>query len=102
MSIVRYERGKLPKTTKADIAELKALAEMPDSEIDYSDLPPLDDEFFRNAIPNPFYKPIKQAKTLRIDKDVLNWFMRKGKGYQAKINQALRDTMLRELQQGVN
>jgi len=99
MSIVRYERGKLPPMTKADEAELKALAEMPDSEIDYSDLPPLDDAFFKNAVPNPFYKPIKKAKTLRIDADVLNWFMQKGKGYQSKINAALRDTMIRELQQ---
>jgi len=102
MSIVRYERGKLPKTTKADIAELKALAAMPDSEIDYSDLPPLDESFFKNAIPNPFYKPIKEAKTLRIDKDVLNWFMRKGKGYQTKINEALREAMMRELQHQAN
>jgi len=87
-----------PPLTKRQKAELKALAEMPDSEIDFSDIPPLDDSFFKNAIRNPYYKPTKTSKTLRIDSDVLEWFKRKGKGYQTKINAALRDAMIRELQ----
>ncbi|MCB1777016.1 MAG: hypothetical protein KDI50_06245 [Candidatus Competibacteraceae bacterium] len=50
-------------------AELKALFEMLDSEIDYSDIPPLDDAFWKKAVRNPFYKPTKTATTVRVDSD---------------------------------
>jgi len=52
-------------------------------------------------VPNPFYKPTKTAKTLRIDSDVLAWFMQTGKGYQSRINAILRDAMLRSREQKV-
>lgn len=42
MSTVRYKQDELPQMTEERKAELKALAERPDSEIDYSDIPPLD------------------------------------------------------------
>jgi len=92
----------LPPLTAEELAELKALEEMPDSEIDFSDIPRLDENFLKNAVRNPFYKPIKTSKTLRIDSDVLNWFMKKGKGYQTRINTILREAMLKELSQGVS
>jgi uncharacterized protein (DUF4415 family) len=37
-----------------------------------------------------FYKPIKKPVTLRLDADVLAWFKKKGRGYQTRINRALR------------
>jgi hypothetical protein len=51
----------LPPLTDAQKAELKALAEMPESEIDHSDIPPLDDDFWKNAVSNPLYKPVNQT-----------------------------------------
>ena len=39
------------------------------------------------------YKPIKKSVTLRLDADVLAWFKRKGRGYQTRINKALRELM---------
>ena len=42
---------------------------MLDSEIDYSDIPPLDDAFWKKAVRNPFYKPTKTATTVRVDSD---------------------------------
>jgi len=39
------------------------------------------------------YRPIKQPVTLRLDADVLMWFKAKGRGYQTRINQALRSVM---------
>ncbi len=36
------------------------------------------------------YKPIKKPVTLRLDADVLAWFMQGGRGYQTRINRALR------------
>jgi uncharacterized protein (DUF4415 family) len=39
------------------------------------------------------YKPIKRPVTLRLDADVLAWFMKGGRGYQTRINRALRKLM---------
>lgn len=97
--IVRYEvdLNNLPPLTEERQAELKALAEMPDSEIDYSDIPPLDESFWKNAVRNPFYKPTKTSTTVRVDADVLAWLKSQGKGYQTRINAILREAMLRSL-----
>ncbi len=39
------------------------------------------------------YKPIKKPVTLRLDADVLAWFKKQGRGYQTRINRALRRVM---------
>ena len=88
--------GNLPKLTKQQKAELEALAKMSDASIDYSDIPPLSDEFWQKAARNPFYKPKKQSTTVRVDSDVLLWLKSKGKGYQTRINKILREAMLKE------
>ena len=95
MSMVRYKQSELPPLTKKREEELKALAKRPDSEIDYSDIPALDDTFWANAVPNPFYKPIKTHASVRIDADVLAWLKGQGKGYQTRMNAILREAMLR-------
>ena len=97
--IVRYEVdiNNLPPLTEERKAELKALAEMPDSEIDFSDIPPLDEAFWKNAVRNPFYKPTKTSTTVRVDADVLAWLKSQGQGYQTRINAILREAMLRSL-----
>ena len=98
---VRYEidLNKLPSLTDEQKAELKALSEMPEGEIDYSDAAPLDDVFWKNAVRNPFYKPTKTSTTVRVDSDVLVWLKSQGKGYQTKINAILRQAMIRSLDQ---
>lgn len=88
---------KLPSSTPAQRAELNALAAMPDSEIDFSDIPPLDDSFWKNAVRNPFYKPTKTSTTVRVDSDVLVWLKVQGKGYQTRMNEILREAMIRSL-----
>jgi len=40
------------------------------------------------------YRPIKKPVTLRVDADVLAWFRKPGRGYQTRINRALRKVML--------
>ena len=40
-----------------------------------------------------YYKPRKQPVTLRIDADILAFFRRGGRGYQTRINRALRKVM---------
>jgi uncharacterized protein (DUF4415 family) len=42
------------------------------------------------------YRPIKKAVTLRLDADVLAWFKKPGRGYQTRINRALRSLMMEE------
>ena len=83
-----------PALTDAQRAELKALQAMPDDQIDYSDIPPTPERFWTSARRNPYYRPVKQQLTLRLDADVIAWFKRQtpdGRGYQRCINQALRE-----------
>jgi uncharacterized protein (DUF4415 family) len=96
---VRYEYDLTtpPPLTAEQYAELKALAEIPDESINYSDIPPLDDDFWKNAEQNPFYKPTKTSTTVRVDSDVLAWLKSQGKGYQTRINAILREAMIRSL-----
>jgi uncharacterized protein (DUF4415 family) len=61
-----------------------------------SDIPELSERFWQNAIRNPFYRPVKQQLTLRLDADVIAWLRRQGKGYQTRANALLRDAMLEE------
>jgi predicted XRE-type DNA-binding protein/uncharacterized protein (DUF4415 family) len=82
------------KLTNKQCKELKALAELPDDEIDFSDIPQLTDAFFANAVRNPFYKPTKQPVTIRLDSDVVAWFKAKSGKYQSNINTTLREAML--------
>jgi uncharacterized protein (DUF4415 family) len=86
-----------PVLTKKQKAELAVLAARPDSEIDFSDIPPLTEEFWKNAARGKFYKPIKTSTTVRIDSDVLAWLRAQGKGYQSRINAILRRKMLESL-----
>lgn len=37
--------------------------------------------------------PEKKSVTIRLDADVLEWFKKQGKGYQARINKLLRSYM---------
>lgn len=79
--------------------ELAKLAKMPDSAIDFSDLPELTEDFWRNAVPNPFYRPVKKQITLRIDADILAWLCQQGaEGYQSRLNALLRGVMLRDIE----
>ena len=75
--------------------ELNQLATRPDEEIDLSDIPELDETFFREAEWQP---PVKKPITIRLDADVLEWFRSLGPGYQTRINRLLRRYM--ETQQG--
>ncbi len=67
---------------------------MPDDKIDYSDIPPLTDGFWKHAVRNPFYRPVKLQLTVRLDADVVAWLREQGKGYQTRINALLRAAMV--------
>lgn len=71
---------------------LKRLDAMEDEAIDYSDVPPLSPEMFAQALVQKGLKPVsgKTQVTLRLDKDVLEWFRHQGEGYQTRINAILK------------
>ena len=100
--IVKFQidPANLPPLTRQQKAELAALAAMPDKQIDTSDIAPLTEAFWKTATRNPLYRPIKQATTVRIDADVLQWLKSNGKGYQTRINTILRDAMLNQHEAG--
>lgn len=76
-----------PPLSEEQQAEIDALAAKPDSEIDYSDIPPVEGL-------ERFYRPVKEMTTIRLDADVLAWLRSEGKGYQTRINSILRREML--------
>ncbi len=84
-----------PVLTKQQKAELETLKAMPDEAIDYSDIPEITEEAWVDAKPvaGRFYRPIKKQVTVRIDADVLAWLKADGKGYQTRLNDALRKAM---------
>ena len=54
------------------------------------------DQIARMKPAHPEYwrvEPVKVSLSIKIDADVLSWFKSKGKGYQTRINNALRDVM---------
>lgn len=77
-------------------AELKALANQSDDDIDYSDIPATDDAQWAEAVRGEFYRPLKTQASVRIDADVMEWLKRPGKGYQTRLNAILREAMLRD------
>ena len=67
---------------------LEEIQNIPDSAIDTSDIPELDDDFWQTAkmsVPIP-----KKSISIRLDSDILDWFKGQGKGYQSMINNVLR------------
>ncbi|MGH8584725.1 MAG: BrnA antitoxin family protein [Gammaproteobacteria bacterium] len=76
--------------SKRRLKEIKAI---PDEDINYSDIPELGDNFFRQAeVWMPPEKP-KAQLTVRFDADIVDWFRKQGHGYQTRMNAVLRAYM---------
>ncbi|MBU7584587.1 MAG: BrnA antitoxin family protein [Nostoc sp. TH1S01] len=75
----------LSSTSRTNWAALEA---MDDEGIDYSDIPPLTEEFFEKAT---LRIPATQAQQLvQIEPDVLKWFQAQDGEYKTLINSILR------------
>jgi uncharacterized protein (DUF4415 family) len=85
-----FRRSLTPRVKR----ELAALAALPNDQIDTSDIPELPPEAWKDAIRGRFYRPVKQAVSMRLDADVVAWLKKRGKGYQTRVNSILRQTML--------
>ena len=66
---------------------LQELAAKKDEDIDFSDIPELDETFWKNArLVEPDHT---QSVTLRVKKSVLETYKATGKGYQTRMNAVL-------------
>ena len=77
-------------------AELKAVEDLPDDQIEAANLPEIFD--WSKAQRGILYRPVKQQITLRLDADIVTWFRTHaegGRGYQTDINRALREHVQR-------
>ena len=65
---------------------------MREADIDLSDSPEISPRRFARAIVRKGLKPVlrKTQLTLRVDPEVLEWFRRRGRGYQTRINAILK------------
>ena len=82
-----------------DEERIKKLKKMQDADIDVSDMPALTQEQLARFVPakllnRSLYRPVKVPVKINYDADVLEWFRSFGKGYQTRMNSALREYML--------
>ena len=85
MKVVYRREPGTPLTAKQK-KEIAALAAMSDREIDTLDIPELPAGAWKDAVRGKFYRPIKQAVSLRLDADVIAWLKKDGDGYQTRAN----------------
>ena len=96
MSIVEKTVNDLPPL---DEGRLEKLRVMDDQDIDISDMPALTQEQLARFIPakllnRSLYRPLKIPVKINYDADILEWFRSFGKGYQTRMNNALREYMM--------
>jgi uncharacterized protein (DUF4415 family) len=74
------------KKSQTDWEQVDTIA---DDDINFSDIPELDNDFFKNAkivLPKP-----KIPITLRVESDVLEWYKSKGDKYQTLMHAVLKE-----------
>ena len=70
MAHIEIDLTSPPELTIAQKEELRTLGLKPESEIDTTDIPTLDESFWKNAVQNPFYKhsdgePVSDFESLK-------------------------------------
>ena len=99
MSTVTRTLDNLPPLDEERIKKLKKLK---DKDIDTADMPALTQEQLAKFVPakllnRSLYRPVKIPVKINYDADVLEWFRSFGKGYQTKMNAALREYMMNHI-----
>jgi uncharacterized protein (DUF4415 family) len=95
---VTYRRNPGDPLTAGQKANIERLLASPNRKIDTSDIPELPPSARKNALRGMFYRPLKEAVSLRLDADVLAWLKKDGQGYQTRANQILRERMMKDLE----
>jgi uncharacterized DUF497 family protein/uncharacterized protein (DUF4415 family) len=76
---VRIKRIAGRALTPRQKRELAARAALPDDKIDTSDIPELPLSAWKDAVRGKFYRPVKQAVSMRLDADVVAWLKSRAK-----------------------
>lgn len=87
-SILTKPLSKRQKSALSQIAKRQAVGD--DSDVDYSDIPPLTDKQLAQ-----FHRTPKVLVAARLDREVYDWLMQYGAGYSTRINSILRTVMER-------
>ncbi|MFC1570010.1 BrnA antitoxin family protein [bacterium] len=69
---------------------LNEIRDIKEEDIDYSDIPELDDDWFEKAT---LIKSQTKAVSVKLDNDVVEWYRSHDRNYQARINAILRAYM---------
>ena len=81
-NVYEFDPASPPPLTEEQKARLEALAKMPDSETDYSDIPEITDF-------SGFHSVTPRSSFVRIDGDILDWIKTLGEDRQALVNDLL-------------
>ena len=87
----------MSKVSESLRKELAALVAMPESEIDFSDIPATTEKDWQNAQRGQFFKPNKRRLTVSLDDDVLEWLKNQGGDYRVRVNEVLRSAMIKDV-----
>jgi uncharacterized protein (DUF4415 family) len=79
------------KISNKRMNNLKKLSEMSDDKIDYSEIPELKNEFWKNA--SIEFPKKKKAVSIRLDPEIVIWYKSQYKEYQTAINAVLKSYM---------
>jgi uncharacterized protein (DUF4415 family) len=74
----------MKKYSKTDLDRIDATK---DEDIDTAEIPSLGESFLQRA--NIRMPGKKRSVTIRLDEDVIEWFKKRGRGYQSAINAVL-------------
>ena len=76
-----------PSARKVPGAEIARLRNKPDADIDYSDIAKTDAAFWAKA--NVLVPAAKSMISIRVDRDVLDWYRRHARRHQTLMNAVL-------------
>lgn len=83
-----------PRRGRADLTRLREMTEREIESTSPPDLVDLPEDFWADA--ELVVPPTKEAISLRVDRDVLEWFKEQGPRYQTRMNAVLRSYMVHE------
>ena len=87
------KKGREPTSNEVELTETQeAQLRASDSKpINTADIPEAPESNWAHA--RQFYRPRKEAISIRLDADILDWLRRRSNRYQTEINKILRETM---------
>jgi uncharacterized protein (DUF4415 family) len=92
-TIIRKTMDEIRRERTESDRQLAMMEDVPDDQIDFSDIPASTDEDWKNAVRGRFYEPL-----VAVDADVISWLKRDGEcDVRAKMNAVLREAMLRDV-----